>query len=258
MNGIFRWRMRQPKNKQPGTVPSDPATESSASDELGPAKTRVRYVSGVSWPRSGHHAVANVLEAYFGSQFVYCEHYTIDDCCKSQPCSRQGVSLSKNHDFDLDTIASDDIPYLIQYRNFKDSVVSNFEVAVYNGTVSDDFESFKSFALDYANKYVRFLQKWVFDPRRPKERLVVKYEALMADPPLVMAQIVDFFAPGREIDHNLLATCIGSASIDAIKDGTLSTIEGHGLRTNRDAKDFRHYDDDFFKILNVFTWFPDP
>ena len=237
---------------------SKQATNVVYSAELDHPVTDIRYVSGVSWPRSGHHAVANVLSAYFGPKFMYCEHYLPTDCCKSQPCTRNGIHLSKNHDFEFDSIASDNVPYLIQYRSFITSVVSNFEVAVYNNSTADNADSFREFSIYYANRYVRFVQKWIFDIRQPKERLVVKYDTLMEDPLPTMTHIVKFFAPGNDVDRGRLAECIETAPIEIIGLGTLSNVEGHGLRPNRDIRSFRYYDDDFFNALNMFTWFPEP
>jgi len=59
----------------------------------------LRYVAGVSWPRSGHHLLQRLLQSYFPS-LLYCDFYGAEtDCCKRIPCSRPKVGFSKSHDF---------------------------------------------------------------------------------------------------------------------------------------------------------------
>ena len=91
-------------------------------------------VIGVSWPRSGHHLLVRLLTLYFGETFRYCDFYGgVDNCCKTAPCTRADIHLAKSHDFDLALPQIADRKYLIQYRDFVPSVVSNFELHVRNG-----------------------------------------------------------------------------------------------------------------------------
>jgi hypothetical protein len=75
----------------------------------------LRYVAGVSWPRSGHHLLVRMLKSYFGKVFEYCEFYEPQQCCKQFPCARRGVvHFSKNHDFDGTANRLRDVPLIIQ------------------------------------------------------------------------------------------------------------------------------------------------
>ena len=57
------------------------------------------HVTGVSWPRSGHHLLVRMLKLYFGETFGYCDFYGgIEGCCKTVPCTRtDSVHLTKSH-----------------------------------------------------------------------------------------------------------------------------------------------------------------
>src|SRR6187399_650150 len=81
------------------------------------SKNQLRSVHGVSFPRSGHHLLANCLLAYFGEtpyvqkttgesiipellgswNFTYCEFY---NHCNQVPCPCPTTTYQKNHDYD--------------------------------------------------------------------------------------------------------------------------------------------------------------
>ena len=89
----------------------------------------IRYVAGVSWPRSGHHLVQRLLQGYFGPHLSYDMFYHPElDCCRVFPCTRGRVHFSKNHDWDLSGVMSAGLPYLIQYRSAAAAAVSDFEL----------------------------------------------------------------------------------------------------------------------------------
>jgi len=47
------------------------------------SKDNPRILVGASIPRSGHHFLADMMTAYYGSDIYYCEYYTSPSCCRA-------------------------------------------------------------------------------------------------------------------------------------------------------------------------------
>lgn len=196
----------------------------------------IEYVAGVSWPRSGHHFLANFLGAYFGEQFGYCEVYTSEDCCKSFPCARPEINFSKNHDFDLALEKLQDQKYLVQYRDFLPSVVSNFSLYLRQGK-PDTSKTFKAFARKQAKRYSKFVSKWVASEM--PNRLTLKYEDVVAEPSKEFVRAVKYFAPLQPVNHR---------KVDQLVNSKLGP-QRMGVRDLRVVEDFRYYDAGLFAEL---------
>ncbi len=199
-------------------------------------RSSIEYVAGVSWPRSGHHLLANFLRAYFGEQFGYCEIYTSEDCCRSFPCERPEINFTKNHDFDLTLKKLEGQKYLIQYRNFLPSVVSNFSLYLRQGK-PDTSEMFEKFARKQAMRYSRFVNKWVAGEM--PNRLTLKYENVVAEPSKEFARAVKFFAPLQPVNQG---------KVDQLVNAKLGP-QRMGVRDLRVVEDFRYYDAGLFAEL---------
>jgi len=106
----------------------------------------MRNIQCISFPRSGHHLLVNCLVRYFGNElsfdsrsvetgtdrshfscgeFIYCEYYTH---CRKIPCSNLKTTFQKSHDFDLTLPNIAGQYYIVQYRNPKDAIASNFKL----------------------------------------------------------------------------------------------------------------------------------
>lgn len=206
----------------------------------------LRYVAGVSWPRSGHHLLVRLLEGYFGDSFGYCESYSPADCCRRFPCTRRpAINFTKNHDWKLDLPKIPGLPYVVQYRDFLPSTISDFELYVRNGN-EDSAASFERYCHASARRYRAFVEKWVLDPL-PAERMVVKYEEFVSDPETVMARIVPFFATGTVPDLERLRLLVHGIAWVRGKD--MEKIENHGVQDRRDVTAFRYYDRAFLDPL---------
>lgn len=211
------------------------------------------YFCGVSWPRSGHHLLVRILTAYFGDRFSYCEHYTPSDCCKTVPCDRAGmISLSKNHDRESIVPILRGGRYLVQFREFCPSVVSNFELYVRN-TKKDSPRSFRKFANKQAARYVRFMERWATADVDDATFVRVAYERLTASPTETMETLTKLFAPNELPDKNRLAASIESTERITVR-GSLEQPEAeHGVLASRDISTFRYFDADFFRRLDEHT-----
>lgn len=216
--------------------------------------SRSRYVCGISWPRSGHQLLVDILESYFGGEFAYCEFYTPVDCCKKSPCTRAPmVKFSKNHDFESKTGIRRGTPYLVQYRSFLPSVVSAFEMYVQNGQ-PDTADSFRFFARYLTTRYNAFLAKWTFGPNAPKEKLLIRYESLTSESKIeVLTDIISFFAPDHSIDELRLLKITRSAQKVQVDAKQTTMHFDFGIRATRIVEEFRFFNGALFDELRLLT-----
>lgn len=213
----------------------------------------IRYVAGVSWPRSGHHLMERLAQKYFGDGFKYCPFYHLGAgaCCQAFPCTRSGVSFTKNHDFGLTNAILPEVPYLVQYRSLALTAISGFELFLLDGG-QDTPESFHAFAREWADGWALFMAKWV-DVRIPAERLSISYETLVSDPHSALRLAIPFFSPGTTPDEQRLAHVIETEyHVDVTKAGAKWNLNA-GVKAFRDPKSFRFYDSAFFSELEAYA-----
>jgi len=217
----------------------------------------IRQVQSISWPRSGHHLAVRLLQFYFGPAFGYCEFHKgtppsvqgITNCCNTVPCSfgARGVHLAKNHDFELDAPQVPDLPYLIQYRGFTPSVVSNFELFIRTGG-EDSAESFRRFASNQFTRYLDFNEKWV-QSEFGQSQLLLHYDDLTADPKKALLDMVRWFAPTQTPDEGRIAEAILAVDGQKVEKAKTKMIKGAGVHASRDVRDFRYYAPQLFDAL---------
>lgn len=211
----------------------------------------LRYVAGISFPRSGHHLLVRLLNRYFheieGARFVYCDFYPPErDCCRIFPCSRNGVTFSKNHDFGGAANADVDVPQLVQYREFLPAVVSDFELFVRGKP--DTASAFRGFATTKARMWGEFVTKWV-DADFSGERLVIPYEDLTRDPVAWLGQAVTLF--GGTVDRGVLEEVVRSEQAQAVTSGGEVWTANAGVVNTRRVQDFRFYDAAVFELVQA-------
>ena len=143
----------------------------------------------ISFPRSGHHALTEVLRFYFAENFHYGEIY------------RNGTALGegtpptnwqKNHDFNLTTPILPDRNYVVQVRNPLEAIESweKLDQRV-TGKIVDACTNRMAF-------YCQFVKKWLYEP--VPFRLVVWYEDLMARPVPTVTSVIQFMTRTQNVD----------------------------------------------------------
>lgn len=191
--------------------------------------------------------LVRLLTLYFGEDFGYCNFYGakpqvdgIDVCCRQVPCMHsERVWLTKNHDFDLDLPQIPNQKYLIQYRDFAPSVVSNFELFVRNG--GDDTQlAFRKFASGEFSRYLGFMQRWVMSDFTANQ-LRLNYSVFLSDPHAELARVVTFIKPDLPLDTGRIADAIANVDGEEIKQGQLQALPRSGVHPERALKDFRHF-----------------
>jgi hypothetical protein len=217
--------------------------------------TPLRYVACVSYPRSGHHLTVRLLSHYFKDAFRYCQYYNQScDCCQSFPCTNPSVSMTKNHDMDLSRPLNTGIakqpgvPYLVLIRSFLEAVVSDYSLFLRNH--EDSREAWESFAQRKLQYYQRFLHKWVLR-HDGLEKFVVRYERLTEDPLETFAEIINFFHPPQPVNRQHLQRLIDDAALEDAKPTGTEVIRQFGVRNRRRLEDFKHYDPQYFAVLEL-------
>jgi len=188
----------------------------------------MRNITSVSFPRSGHHLLINILARYFGKdplydsrsietgedrshftagRLVYCEYYTH---CRKSPCSDPKTTFQKNHDFDLKLPNKNGQYYIVQYRNPKDAIASNFKLeSQVLKTVEDSEASWKKYHKEKMIYWESFYKKWVLQNKNPLT-YYVKYEDLVTQPGKVVRGVMQFCDPDSLLDKERLKEAIAS------------------------------------------------
>ena len=162
----------------------------------------------VSMPRAGHHVAEMVLGRLLGSQFAYCEFYTIRSCCKAIPCTRipdhaaagAVLFMQKSHDHDLTDPSDPGLDgLLIQVREPVARALSNYELDL--RTVGPPHSpEYMRFWLGLEAAYtVGFIEKWCATP--DPRAFLLKYEDLLSDPVTYYLRLFERFGlPMRAFD----------------------------------------------------------
>lgn len=141
----------------------------------------VNKIALITFPRSGHHFLINILMSYFesaGIEFAYCEYYSH---CRTFPCSDSRLFIYKNHDFEGDIPILDDIDYIVQIRHPYMAIQSFFDISLYHDPQNIEnlsskpfknffrskrisnlsYKSFNKFLRAQVSYYRRFCRKWL-------------------------------------------------------------------------------------------------
>ncbi len=189
-------------------------------------------VQSVSFPRSGHHILVDVLSNYFGSTFQYCGYYLR---CEQRPCAARVNHLQKNHDHELTLPSDAHHDYLIQYRHPLHSITSHYEHKLRHGEIAPEQDSraaWEEFALASVGHWRQWAQKWLIANTNPRA-FKLAYEEIMADTPGVLSRLVQFFGPSHPVDLGHLHRIIRRLA----------------LAPRRNLEGFRYFDPDFFRML---------
>jgi hypothetical protein len=214
----------------------------------------------ITFPRSGHHLVVNVLIKYFskntkhreilGNQtrlyckntiaagkLHYCEYY---NHCQSTPCSDSKTNLQKNHDFGLNEGIDNNYRYIILYRHPLDAVVSwyrffvegSFLEKIFGIFINDKKESWQDFSKKAIIFWKNFIKKWLYQTHI-EHKLLMSYEEIIETPIISFINVLKFIDPDSEINLLLLKKC----------------IEDSNIARKNDIKKAYHYDKKFFAVI---------
>jgi len=213
------------------------------------------YIIGVSWPRSGHHLLVNILKSYYGKTFRYCNYYNSVDCCRTIPCSRfRYINFSKNHDYRDIVPITDNRKYIIQYRKYMPSIASDFELYLRRSNRNNDTAvDFRRFATESAKNYLRFMERWSSAAATNTTFVRLSYERLIGSPEETLRTLVTLFSPSRPCDERKLASSIQAVAQTTVKDRVEVVDSASGVHGGRDFRSFRFYDEALFQSLDQLT-----
>ena len=143
-------------------------------------------IACISFPRSGHHALKNVLSAYFGDAFQYYDSYL------PMIVKREDSNFQKEHDLDLNIPVILGARYLIQVRNPIQAVQSwlDFDSRVAACPRNVEQAEWRGVFYKRLGFWREWYDKWVLAPLWP--RLVVDYEDLIARPYEVCESVIQY------------------------------------------------------------------
>ena len=141
-------------------------------------------IINVSYPRSGHRFLREILLNYFGDDFVFYESYSKTLLSGSnRPLAIKDVNYVKTHDFALEgeKVLTPDFAegrrYLLQIRHPIESIASFYEFALKHNHVKKDSEkNWHLFLEDKLTYWKSFCDSWILNP--PADSILVPYSEL--------------------------------------------------------------------------------
>lgn len=199
-------------------------------------------VINVTFPRSGHILLMQLLSGYLKDKFKYCEFYKAAGCCHCHtiPCITPDTVFQKQHDFfrflppSILFIVPKNLKnwkYLISYREPIPAIISWYEMYVGDGLLDDDIKAWQYFALKAHLFYKQWVKKWVEDTEI-YGKMITTYKELIEKPEATLTKILTFM--DAEID------------LEKVK----KVVSVNNIKYRRNVKQFKYYDKKLFKILD--------
>lgn len=167
--------------------------------------------AGVSFPRSGHHALYAVLSEYFGDSLKYHDKYLVPP---ANQIALADSNYCKDHDLELTVPVDPSLRYVIQTRHPREAIQSWLD---YDARVTPscqintrvEWEQRFGGMLEF---WCKWYSKWVISDI--PQRLIVTYERLLNDPTGVMRSILQFMT-GTHADQAVLRDALEKFPIKA-------------------------------------------
>lgn len=185
--------------------------------------TPLREIQGtiinVSFPRSGHRFLREILSGYFENCFVFYEPYTKN--VTNRPDANftlKNVNYVKTHDFHLTgrRVLIFEFPknrrYLVQIRHPLESIASYYEFSVKHGHIRHDNEvEWHKFLTEKLNYWKRFNNVWLL--KKPPDSLLISYDDICSDTFKAAKKAIRFLTNQTSIDSIRLAKVIKDQEI---------------------------------------------
>ncbi len=161
----------------------------------------------ITFPRSGHHLLKNILEHYFDGSLHHCSVH--EDPADLRLGVHPLTNFQKNHDFELDTDIAYDRKYLVQVRNPIDAVESWIRLIQRVGTgepILPDYTVWQLVSLSKLRYWINFVEKWVYT--FVPNRLVVSYHDLLNRPESAVTSVIQHLRGKAEVNGSRLAEAL--------------------------------------------------
>jgi hypothetical protein len=142
----------------------------------------------ITFPRSGHNLLHQLLKHVLQKNFSYCEYYSH---CRQIPCVNN-AQFQKNHDFDLDLPIDKSVKYIVQYRHPYESIASFYSFDLFHNKIENDhIDTWRNYLNEKLVYYLEFMKKWA-TPNDPKQFLHVKYSDLIHSTQATLWRVIKF------------------------------------------------------------------
>ena len=142
-------------------------------------------VESMSFPRCGHKLTTDLLQTYFGPEFIYAGRAVRNSDLLP------GVHFTKFHDFDLDAEIRNDRAYIVQVRDPFDAIYSWHKMTVDLDGIPDDVPTLREIMKQKQDYWAGFVKKWVAS--EIPNRVVLRYEDILDNPEAALAKIIPLF-----------------------------------------------------------------
>lgn len=186
----------------------------STESETSPSTEIQGTIINVSFPRSGHRFLREILTDYFEDCLTFFESYSQDAVSHpGQSRSLKNANYVKTHDFDLvgHKVLYEDFPgsrrYLIQIRHPLESIASFYEFSLKHGHVRNDNKlAWRLFLAKNLNYWKRFCEVWLL--KEQADSLLITYEELCADTYQAAKNAIGFLSNSPSLDSDRLTRVI--------------------------------------------------
>ena len=171
-------------------------------------------IINVSFPRSGHRFLREIVSTYFAETFVFYESHAKKFICNSEHNRNfKSVNYVKTHDFNLvgQKILLSEFPenrrYLFQIRHPLESLASYYEFLLRHGYIKHDSEDawikFQNKTLTY---WKHFCELWLLNIH--PDALLVRYHDLCSDTYETAKRTIRFLTGEKSVDTERLLKVI--------------------------------------------------
>lgn len=190
----------------------------------------IRPTQMISFPRSGHNLLTNILARYFSGDMAfnggrdlvnrstnelfqtgpsprgemrYCNYYAH---CKSVPCPDGNVC--KNHDGGLKLKVPEGYEAVFQYRHPVPAIISWYRLAIKNGwgNLNDSPQAWKRWLNSKIKFWKAMMKKWY---RHESVSFSIDYSEFIASPFSTARSVLEVMVPG-DIDDAILETAVSA------------------------------------------------
>ena len=199
-------------------------------------------IVNVSFPRSGHRYLREILARYFGPEFVFYESHQ-QSIVSADPakCGLEDVNFIKTHDFDIEghDVLRDKFPrsrrFLVQIRHPLESIASYYEFSLkHDARFSDNRIAWTVFLRTKLEYWKSFYGVWL--RTGTKDQMVVEYNNLCARPMDTTAAVIRFLTLTDDVDQPLLEAAIKNQEFRRYVGGPASRQP-----VRRDIRDFKYF-----------------
>ncbi len=207
-------------------------------------------IINVSFPRSGHRFLREILSGYFADNFVFYESYLKKIVAVSQSKNDlRFVNYVKTHDFELNgrNVLLSELPvnrrYLVQIRHPLESIASYYEFSLKHGHIRYDNQlAWNMFLAKKLKYWKRFCEVWLSGNNG--DFLLITYDDLCTDTVSAAKRAIRFLTTDSRVNSQKLTKVINRQDFLQYVGET-----GSKKSSKRNLESFKYFDKNKFEII---------